>query len=141
MELSIIKLSAGSIKLQTLALDFSAEKFHNLCDNKGPSLTLIQTTNGNIFGGFTSASWESSGIFKFDKDAFIFSLDHQTKFPITNHFNDAIFCKAKEGPTFGKINISISDNSNVKKNSYISTGNEYSIPNTVNNIFYLTNGP
>jgi len=27
---------------------FSAAKFHSLCDNKGPTLTLIQTTAGQI---------------------------------------------------------------------------------------------
>lgn len=27
--------------------------FHRLCDSKGPTVTLIQTTTGRICGGFT----------------------------------------------------------------------------------------
>jgi hypothetical protein len=54
---------------------FSAAKFHSLCDNKGPTLTLIQTTAGHIFGGFTNLSWDSSGSYKNETDSFIFSVD------------------------------------------------------------------
>lgn len=32
---------------------FAAANFHSLCDKKGPTLTLIKTTAGHTFGGFT----------------------------------------------------------------------------------------
>ena len=35
----------------------SCKDFHNLCDNKGPTLILIQTTKNRIFGGFTPLNW------------------------------------------------------------------------------------
>ena len=37
---------------------FSAETFHYKCDNKGPTVTIVQSGN-NIFGGFTEQSWKS----------------------------------------------------------------------------------
>ena len=35
---------------------WSADTFHSLCDNKGPTVTIIQVGK-YIFGGYTSASW------------------------------------------------------------------------------------
>ena len=41
---------------------FTAEKFHKLCDAKGPTLTVIKSERNYegkdfIFGGYTSLSW------------------------------------------------------------------------------------
>ena len=35
-------------------------KFHENCDNQGPTITLIKTDE-NIFAGYTSISWSSDG--------------------------------------------------------------------------------
>ena len=63
-------------------MSFEASKFHELCDGKGKTVTLITTSTGNVCGGFTSVSWGSLGGFgglfgdaKSDKEAFLFSLD------------------------------------------------------------------
>ena len=32
--------------------------FHRLCDNKGPTVTIVKSSVGRISGGFTSLSWE-----------------------------------------------------------------------------------
>ena len=68
-------------------MSFEASKFHELCDGKGKTVTLITTSTGNICGGFTSVSWASGGDtilglilnglvnYKYDKEAFLFSLD------------------------------------------------------------------
>ena len=53
---------------------FDARRFHLLCDNKGPTLSAVKSTKGNVFGGFTSVSWNSSGYSFDDKNAFLFSL-------------------------------------------------------------------
>ena len=34
-----------------------SEVFHKYCDNKGPTLTLIETENNQIIGGFTPLNW------------------------------------------------------------------------------------
>ena len=52
---------------------FKSDYFHIKCDNVVPTLSLIETTNGNRFGGFTNQTWKGAFIFKKDKSAFIFS--------------------------------------------------------------------
>ena len=36
---------------------FETKKFHELCDDKGATVTLITTTEGKTCGGYTSISW------------------------------------------------------------------------------------
>ena len=36
---------------------FDPKKFHELCDDKGATVTLITTTEGKTCGGYTSISW------------------------------------------------------------------------------------
>lgn len=38
---------------------FEADKFHELCDGKGPTLAVVESANGKAFGGYTSISWSS----------------------------------------------------------------------------------
>ena len=38
--------------------NFLASKFHEFCDGKGSTLTIIQSEYGNIFGGYRSNQWE-----------------------------------------------------------------------------------
>ena len=50
--------------------------FHRCCDKKGWTLTIVETTKNFIFGGFTTAEWESSGyITKPDPHSFLFSVN------------------------------------------------------------------
>ena len=39
----------------------SGQEFHALCDNKGPTFTLVTLSNGNRLGGYVNKSWMSSG--------------------------------------------------------------------------------
>jgi len=48
---------------------FSAAKFHELCDNKGATISLISNDLNAIFGGYTSESWTSpSSFYKYKSD-------------------------------------------------------------------------
>ena len=38
---------------------FRCYDFHRLCDDRGKTLTVIKTTEGSVFGGFTDISWQS----------------------------------------------------------------------------------
>ena len=94
----------------------SYEDFHKYCDNKGPTLTLVKTTNNKIFGGFTPLNWESGNdLLKVDKNnqTFIFSLDLMKKFDMINNEKAAIYCDKMKGPIFGASDINIQ--SNMKK--------------------------
>ena len=73
--------------------------FHNKCDNKGITITFIETTKGYKFGGYTELQWDKSGG-KTDKSTFIFSINKNQKFTSRNN-NNSIYCHSSEGPRFG----------------------------------------
>ena len=53
---------------------FSSEVFHQKCDNKGPTLTVIKA-NDRVFGGFTKLEWDNNSGRKYnDTDAFLFRV-------------------------------------------------------------------
>lgn len=52
----------------------SARTFHQLCDDKGPTVTVLYNTIGNVFGGYLSQSWNSSNVLIKDDNAFVFKL-------------------------------------------------------------------
>ena len=55
--------------------DFTIAKFHELCDNKGPTLFVGKSEQHNkIFGGFISVSWNNdrNGNYETDPTAFLF---------------------------------------------------------------------
>ena len=79
----------------------NARNFHEKCDNKGPTLILCKGKDGNIFGGYTEAEWDSKGRHpKYDENAFIFSVTKNKKFKSKNYEN-SIECNPDFGPVFG----------------------------------------
>lgn len=53
---------------------YFASAFHSMCDNKGSTLTIIETTGGTIMGGYTSAAWSSKFGYCADNKAFLFEF-------------------------------------------------------------------
>ena len=41
--------------------EFSVERFHELCDDHAPTLTIVETEFGNVFGGYTEGQWTLNG--------------------------------------------------------------------------------
>jgi hypothetical protein len=74
----------------------------------GPTLVIIKTTAGKIFGGFTKANWDSHAD-KPDSSSFVFSVDKFTKYPVQTNFETAIHCNPTCGPIFGGWSI-VADN-------------------------------
>ena len=60
-------------------LDIS-EVFHKKCDNQGPTISIIESTDGEIFGGYTSKSWNVNNTYEIDEKAFLFNLNNKAKF-------------------------------------------------------------
>ena len=90
----------------------TGKNFHSHCDNKGPTLTLINSTNGYIFGGFISISWEGPKNWTYksnDDSAFIFSIDNKIKYPIQNK-SCVIYNQINYGPDFGSNDIYLCEN-------------------------------
>ncbi len=42
--------------------DYTNESFHEYCDDKGPTLIVIKSSGGWIFGGYTTQSWSGDCI-------------------------------------------------------------------------------
>ena len=74
---------------------FSA--FHELCDNKGPTLTLFHVNDGNIVGIYTPLSWDSKSGWKNDNDTFIFNLNKEKKYKKIKSDYSA-YCNNTHGP-------------------------------------------
>ena len=83
-----------------------ASIFHQLCDKKGPTVTVIYNTEETVYGGFTEKSWTSdSGAYQRDEHAFLFRLhlngkSGPMKYPVTKPEN-AMYCSKTGGPIFG----------------------------------------
>ena len=46
---------------------YTASSFHECCNDKGPTLIVIKSDGGWIFGGYTTQSWSGDGIYnKYD---------------------------------------------------------------------------
>ena len=88
-----------------------ATAFHATCDNKGPTVTVIKSAQGYIFGGVTDASWVSDDVWASETDApFLFCLKCFGTVPDTPaahqiHMREAttsaFWGGASYGPTFG----------------------------------------
>ena len=83
----------------------TASKFHQKCDNQGPTICLYQNDKGNIFGGYSSISWASQGGYVIDQNTFLFTLSNiyntePTKFKSKKE-NNKVYHSNERGPTFG----------------------------------------
>ena len=47
--------------------DYTAKSFHDYCDDKGPTLIVIKSSGGWIFGGYTTQSWKATHYFVHEK--------------------------------------------------------------------------
>jgi hypothetical protein len=114
---------------------FGSSAFHDRCDGHGPTLTVIQDTNGNVFGGFTDLAWESR-VWNYQKggsnncwkgteetSSFIYSLKNPSNtapilFPLKREsYRRAIRCSSTLGPSFGR-DIAISDECHMNSRSF-----------------------
>jgi hypothetical protein len=97
--------------------------FHRCCDEKGWTLTIVETTKGFIFGGFTTAEWESPPRYspiskRGDPHSFLFSVNEGSKYPITSGDRWAIRCLSGYCARFGDGEIAIASDSNNRTDSY-----------------------
>lgn len=100
---------------------FGAKEFHLKCDDVAKTLTIIKTTLGHVFGGYTEQTWGGPDGYANDPNAFLFSFNEMAKLivlPIRNgQAIFAMFRNPSSGPTFGSgPDIFISDYSN--RNNY-----------------------
>ncbi len=113
---------------------FGSDGFHSKCDGHSNTLTILKAKQTSfIFGGFTTAEWNSSNQYKSDRNAFIFSLTNRDNTPVKmkvdpNRHYSTIWCGSGLGPTFGVSDICIANNANTTMDSYSRLGNTYKHP-------------
>jgi hypothetical protein len=111
---------------------FRASNFHSKCDNETNTLTLIETTKGFIFGGFTPIAWDCSNTNKPDSSgqSFLFSLKNSRnseprKFMLASGAN-AVYCRSLYGPCFSSNgDIGVFDNCNTSTSNCTNFGSSY----------------
>ena len=72
--------------------------FHSLCDNKGPTLTLIELKDGHKLGMYTPLDWDTLGKEKYSSDIFVFSLTKKLISYCTPQSSGGIYCLYDTGP-------------------------------------------
>jgi len=96
--------------------------FYKKCGNKCPTMLFVKTTNGDIFGGYTTQLWPKSG-FSADEKSFVFSLNLKQKYKVTYkkdsiYFSDSFF-------QFGACCFRIYNNCTTNSSNYINDNKIY----------------
>jgi len=60
--------------------------FHKKCDNQGPTISIIESTDGQVFGGYASKSWDINSKSDIsDPDSFLFNINIKKKYGVSNN--------------------------------------------------------
>jgi len=113
---------------------FSASSFRSKCSQKGPTIVVIKSSNGNIFGGYNANPWNTSGSYTISMENFLFSFKRagdKKKKPVqckSNSSNNSYsaYDGSNYGPTFGGgHDLYLCDNCNSTASSYSNLGYTY----------------
>jgi len=129
-ELKAVSMEMGGLLYQASKDDDSSSNFHSRSDGKGATVVIIETTKGNIFGGFTDAAWSSSSGYSTSTKAFLFRLRPSMKrYYKKNGNNNAIYRHSSYGPIFGNgHDLAIYSNCMDYATSYTAGGSAYDVP-------------
>ena len=92
----------------------STKTFMDKCNGKCPTLAVIKTTNGYVFGGYTTQMWKTGEVK--DNNAFVFSIDKKRKYNIKQP-EHAIYYGINSWWGFGPYNNAIVVLENCTKNN------------------------
>lgn len=109
---------------------------HRLCDNKGPTVTILTSKEGYIFGGYAQEPWKTRDGYVEDPNAFIFSVKRPggralIKLELLrNHECYALRHGRDFGPSFGKLGyeITIIGEGDEKMGAHLGRGSTYQWP-------------
>lgn len=111
---------------------FTGSAFHAKCDNKGPTVTIITSTEGYVFGGYSAVAWVSRDDFIADNSnqSFLFSLKNPRNEPPKKFRlikpGWAIHGSSYDQPAFGAgRDIGCCENSNKNNKSHFNFGYSY----------------
>ena len=81
----------------------SLKTFHNLCDNKGPTISLYLLSDGNIVGGYTPLDWDTYNGWKYDNETFVFNINKNLKCSKKVNNSNSIFCHDAYSGFYGTL--------------------------------------
>ena len=117
---------------------FGAAAFHSKCDNHANTLTVVKSSLGFVFGGFTSQLWNNCTCYRSDAAAYLLNLRRSVpgfnvatdarRFDVTAT-GSAILAYNVHGPLFGGgYDFYISGMSNMNAASFSRFGYSYQLP-------------
>ncbi len=116
-----------------------------MCDVKGATVTVVKSSGGYIFVGYTDVAWGQIQGFRSSTESFLFSLkDHAgigpVKMPIMNNETGyAVLHHSSYGPLFGGgHDLCVASNANANNSSYCKVGHTYQRPSNTNDPHFLT---
>lgn len=112
---------------------WAAATFHNNCDGKGPTVTIIQV-NSHIFGGYTNVPWNGNPCrYVSANKSFIYSLHNingysPVKLTQRGYSNGIMRDCSNSGPSFGGGDIRLASDAVNNNESYTHCGHTYTAP-------------
>lgn len=95
-EKTLIKWIPNANRLESTELIFDTSRdgdtvnaFKNKCKGQSPTLIIIKTTTGEIFGGYATSEWRENGPIE-DYNSFVFSFNPDKKYKVKNN-KDALY--------------------------------------------------
>ena len=93
-DIDVVKNKSLTLLWKATQDKITPNTFHTKCNNKGPTLTIITSDTGHVFGGYTSVNWNSSSDFVQDPSlkSFLLTLNNPhgippTKYPLSKATN------------------------------------------------------
>eukprot|EP00058_Branchiostoma_floridae_P021342 XP_002606832.1 hypothetical protein BRAFLDRAFT_130447 [Branchiostoma floridae] len=88
------------------AQGYNSATFRQLCNNKGPTVTVAYNAVGWVFGGYASKPWTGCGAYVQAPDSFLFRLCNANKFdplkiPANANLGYCLYDSQDRGPVFG----------------------------------------
>ena len=96
-----------------------------MCDNKGPTVTLIKSSEGFVIGGYTSLNWDTNSAWRSDNETFLFSWTKEKVFKKKELNSNSIYCGKDVGPWFPYIRFRDSGKKDMTQGEFLYTKNIY----------------
>lgn len=111
-----------SLRYRATRDGFQSQDFHDKCDGVAPTVTIVRTSNGEIFGGYTDVYWDPTDLSKTEeieddkfKRTFLFSFKRGQKFERVSKGLISIVRDLSLGPTFGAGDLSLGSKGELKE--------------------------
>ena len=119
------KILSAELIFDTAKDGDTIDAFKNKCEGKNPTLFIIKTDFGSVFGGYATSPWKENGPIP-DYNSFVFTFNPNKKYPVTMpkfglfgfHFKENIMFQ------FGCVGFRI-DGKCTKSNNNIIRGSNY----------------